>query len=124
MAARVIGRRPRRRGPHRARLWLDGVEMPSSGRPGASPAYILGLRPNHTSSRGGLLSRATLGWADEASAPTRISPLRGLRRATPLAPNKKPLVFTRGSLRRGDESESRQVAKLFRGLLLLAPAGG
>src|ERR1700757_2577135 len=31
-------RRPRRRGPHQARFWLDGVEMPSSGRPGASPA--------------------------------------------------------------------------------------
>src|ERR1700757_3926497 len=31
-------RRPRRRGPHQARFWLDGVEMPSSGRPGGRPA--------------------------------------------------------------------------------------
>ena len=27
-------RTPRRRSPHQGRFWLDGVEMPSSGRPG------------------------------------------------------------------------------------------
>jgi hypothetical protein len=37
-------RRPRRRGPHQARFWLDGVEMPSSGRPGANPAAACGRR--------------------------------------------------------------------------------
>src|SRR5579864_1267296 len=31
-------RKPRRRDPHQARFWLDGVEMPLSGQPGASPA--------------------------------------------------------------------------------------
>src|ERR1700757_523336 len=58
--------------------------------------YVLGTRLNHTSSRSGLLSRATLGWADEASAPTRISPLRGLRRATSLAPKQKAPRFHKG----------------------------
>src|ERR1700746_360220 len=33
-------RRPRRRGPHQARFWLDGVEMPSSGRLASGPAGV------------------------------------------------------------------------------------
>ena len=31
-------RRPSRRGPHQARFWLEGVEMPSSWAAGSKPA--------------------------------------------------------------------------------------
>jgi len=73
-------RRPRRRGPHQARFWFDGVEMPSSGRPGASPAAACVERagpnwqlvitsvcchPIWYRSR----SRASLGWADGGVCP-------------------------------------------------------
>src|ERR1700757_4501262 len=76
-------RRPRRRGPHQARFWLDGVEMPSSGRPGASqtgvpfetgciPKFASSHNPCRCSVQGDGAgdnsgSRAALGWADGAA---------------------------------------------------------
>jgi hypothetical protein len=82
-------RRPRRRGHYQARFCLDGVEMPSSGRPSASPGSSCLLRSPrqmdrlimHFLSRSQVprkrlpvenaCSGASLRWADEASAPTQ-----------------------------------------------------
>ena len=82
-------RRPRRRGPHQARFWLDGVETPSSGQPAPARRQLASGRPaphwqaviipvcfpSSASPLAGDDSRsgASLGWADGAFAPRRSS---------------------------------------------------